>query len=706
MDSNSERLGSLMAFSDIGLILSTYGVLLAFNFLIEPVSINTWIVCTFFVGIKILVEGIADITGIGKSVIVSMLFVLIADGVIILINQLMAFGLSFRMLLIMTIVDLVIVMAAVLIWKAYARREAGTHIDHAQNSWVYDDHKAEPQTETATPQTQIHSKVNDLFEGEQPESHSEVEPLPQETTPSVFTETENEILNTDFFTSTSENEGLGGETFLTFDQITDELPSEAEIEEHLNRMGKSLYSDEEAFKPAFENINVEPTAAEEEDVQVADLFAQEELPQEPETSDFVTEYETVTAEAEPEKPEEEKPVEEVAPEYSIVEAFQQAKAEAEASAVEEAPQEAEETIETEEVPETVEAVIPEEEETEAVETETVEEPSVPVEETEEVEIEETPEPEVEVEEPIVAEEPESTEAVQEEEVVIPVVEEEKPVEVEEEPEVVEEPTQSFGLIDEEDFRQITGTLPILSEQFTPLSVDVTQNEVDTARYRTKEAMITLNNQLNQLIERYNASLSPEEVNKRISNIEVITIDDSIQSNDRLIRNKLKDIIDKQFVQDDVLHNLISVINKISNRSYTLDVAEDNLKERERLEQERQAEQRRREEELRRLQKEQEEHKARMEQQKREAEERRKRQEAIHQEQQERARREAEELRRQQEEAVKASITIDTNEVDEEPIVIKPSLKDNEIHLQNDDLDIIIDAQDLELLKEFLRQQGN
>lgn len=684
MDSQNERLGSLMAFSDIGLILSTYGVLLAFNYLIEPVGINTWIVCTFFVGIKILVVGIADITGIGKSVVVSMLFVLIADAVIILINQLMAFGLSLRMLLVMTIVDAIVIMAAVLIWKAFAKKSSGTVANQGKNSWVYDDERpqATSQPTTTTTNSEI---VNTLFQDGTQEQTSVPQELPVEETESVFGEHADDVFNTAFFTGSSNDEEQGGESFLSFDQITEELPSEDEIEAHLNAMGQSLYTEETPFTPAFETIETSTVTEPVKEVVTEDVNEPEITVEEPKTEEIQE-----TAEQE-EKPE--------------------------VSEVIELPQTEEEVIEVE--PE-AEPVV--QEETEEPVKEEIEE--TPVEVIEEDETEETSEPEVEeVEEPeieeIEAEEIEETKEEASTGFTIPLesqeTEKEQPKKFEvsgfgqqeETEEEVPEPTQPIGIINEDDFREITGTLPVLSEEFIPLSIDVTQNEVDEARAGTREALITLNTQLNQLIERYNQSLTPEQSDQYIENVEIISSDDSIQSSDRMIRNKLKDIIDKQFVQDDVLHNLISVINKISNRSYTLDVAEDNLKERERLEQARLAEEKRREEEKIRLQEEQRAYKAKLEAQRQEAE--RKRQEALKQEEQrvkeaEEAKKAALEKSRRQEEVTTGIIT--ETETNEQPAEIPFTLEGNEIHLQNDELDIIIDAKDLELLKEFLKQQGN
>ncbi|MGI6108561.1 MAG: hypothetical protein ACOYB8_01785 [Eubacteriaceae bacterium] len=137
MEENNDRMGLLMLIDDIGLLISTFGVLLGYSALVEPVSTNVWIICLFFAGIKILLTGIADITGIGRKLWVSIIFIALADGIIIFVNKFMSFGLSNMLLLYTTIADVVVITIAYFVWKKIAGREIRE--TEERKEWIHSD---------------------------------------------------------------------------------------------------------------------------------------------------------------------------------------------------------------------------------------------------------------------------------------------------------------------------------------------------------------------------------------------------------------------------------------------------------------------------------------------------------------------------------------------------------------------------------------
>lgn len=592
MNSQDERLGSLLAFSDIALVLSTYGVLLAFNYFVEPINTNTWIVFTFFVGIKILIEGIADITGIGKSVWVSMLFVVIADGLIILVNQLMAFGLSLRLLLIMSGVDIIVILVAVLLWKSFAKEEYHTTNENPQTDWVY---------EQVPNQTSNFTEENIPSEEEEKstapsEKHFDIDTetinttIPNNTTEDVFDfgplkEDKEEDIQKDIFeteqilNNINSNEPVSeGEVFINFAEITHELPTEEEIEKELA-----------LSKLPLENINEEEILA---------TTNTEESENKEETHTSITDLFKAN-------------INETVPEDKV-------KEEQEETTVEPVEVKPEETVIEPEVEVT----------TEPVETETVKEEVIPTEP-------------IEIEEPTVDETPVLTEEETEQVEEIPV---ETVSEVVEEPEETIEEVKPFFVETTNDFKEITGSNIGFIKHFNPISINVTPEEIKELRDIVKFETSRLNDNLNKLFEAYNDSLSPEQSDLRVKTLTTIDDSDSLLTSDRIVRNKIKLLIDKQFVSDDLIHSIIELTNKLNNRSYSIDVAEDNLNERIELDRQRELEQNK----------------------------------------------------------------VSVPKIEEKPAVQEvkttPVLKNNEVHLQNDDLDIIIDAADLELLKEFLAQQ--
>ncbi len=687
MSNQDERLGSLLILSDLALILSTYGVLFAFNYLIEPINANTWIICTFFVGIKILIVGISDITGIGRYYVVSLLFVLIADVIIFLINQLMAFSLSLRLILFMTIVDMVMVVIAIFIWKRITKQNFRP-IEPEGISW--DDEEFEesnvrqPVLETSTVGS------NDVFHFDSIEPEEEV----------------SENIVEDVATpETGTNEG-----FINFNELTEELPTQEEIEkqlafdEELGTTESDLFmvespqtniSDEEAVsninfytEETTENKTEEPQETEDNILFVTDegpLYADDKL------SKFVdNEYFSSNEEVEPEASE----IEALAEADTVVEEIpEEEPLEVE---VEEETGEIESTLEDEPIEEPVtteaiETVEPEEttifttsnEPEEPVFTEP-EEPLIPIipktEEVEATSIEEESEPtgeefnifnytsdqifnqeqsEAEVlEEADTVEEQKSTTDAFDDLFNVPLFNESSESETEEPPIMTTnvEEEDSFYIENIYDYNDITGSTIGFNKRFSPIPFNVTQDQLYTLTNDVKTEMIRFNDNLSKLIDAYNKSLPSSKSNEKINDLISLTNQDSINDADRIIRNKIDLLNQKGFVSEGLIHNFVEIINKLNNRVYSIEIAQENLNEKLKLEKEREAEQYR----------------------------------------QQRLR---EETHRTP--ASPFNVTSQTKEYTSKE---EPMLSESEVLLRNDDMDIIIDSADLELLKEFMAQQ--
>lgn len=117
MAEKNEKLGMLLLFDAIAVILSTFGVLMLFQLLQHESDMNLLIVSCFFVGIKILVLGIVDITGVARRAWIGLIFIIVADIIVFAVNIFMAFSISMRFLLITTIADIIIVFLAHLLWQ-------------------------------------------------------------------------------------------------------------------------------------------------------------------------------------------------------------------------------------------------------------------------------------------------------------------------------------------------------------------------------------------------------------------------------------------------------------------------------------------------------------------------------------------------------------------------------------------------------------
>ncbi|MEG0377360.1 MAG: hypothetical protein RR614_02670, partial [Eubacterium sp.] len=86
MAEKNERLGLLLLFDCIAVILSTFGVLFLSQIVNHESDVNLMIISCFFVGIKILLMGIGDITGLAKKIGVACIFILAADIIVFGIN--------------------------------------------------------------------------------------------------------------------------------------------------------------------------------------------------------------------------------------------------------------------------------------------------------------------------------------------------------------------------------------------------------------------------------------------------------------------------------------------------------------------------------------------------------------------------------------------------------------------------------------------
>lgn len=136
MKETKERFGMLLLFDIIGLLLTTLVVSIIISKVTSGLDFNLIIVSVFFFGLKILLMGIADITGIGKKLLVGILFIVLADVLVLGINVLMAFGLSNKLLLIIAATDIVMVILARVIWKAaFSEKQS-----ESKKEPVYDNH--------------------------------------------------------------------------------------------------------------------------------------------------------------------------------------------------------------------------------------------------------------------------------------------------------------------------------------------------------------------------------------------------------------------------------------------------------------------------------------------------------------------------------------------------------------------------------------
>ncbi|MDD2414193.1 MAG: hypothetical protein PHI94_03385 [Eubacteriaceae bacterium] len=116
-DNKEDRLGLLFIFDCIAVILSTYGVILAFKIMKMDVSSDLMIISIFFIGVKALIMGIGDLTGVTRRFWLGGVFIIIADFIILMVEILMSFGISSRLLMVTMAVDLVLVCIGHIVWQ-------------------------------------------------------------------------------------------------------------------------------------------------------------------------------------------------------------------------------------------------------------------------------------------------------------------------------------------------------------------------------------------------------------------------------------------------------------------------------------------------------------------------------------------------------------------------------------------------------------
>lgn len=573
MEDYNDRLGALMAFDDIGLIISTYGVLAGFNFLVSPLGANTWIVCTFFVGIKILLMGIADVTGIGRKMWVGLLFVLLADGIIVLVNQMMAFGLSNLMLLVTTGVDFIVIILAHIIWSKSFKKELVE--DDSRREWIRDEAER-PLEKTEIPDTSKaftqpikadEATLDELFKSDSPQvlvygeeevaqaNRDRAQASSEESKDTLFAEED----DTDYLFRELAN-SAGGEELFSFDSITSPLP---EITDDMleasakQRTAATQVSAEQSPQSGTAYAQTGAPAVQQAPAEAAPSFYDEP---EPEPSDGLSflDFDSITSELP------------VIDDNVLEAAAQQTN---EAVQVSEPVQAPEAVQVSKSVPETEQAtepvIIPETVQPEAVQAPEV---SVTAQPTEPV-VNEAPQVSViptaaaAAVAAAVAETPRQTKARETAELF---------KEVQAEPEVL-------------DYHSITGYIPKTPDSFVPVEQITTQNEIDTERGLIQNETKMLNRELDAVVDRIRSSeeeskqfeQSVDHLSSEVTNLPPIVLDDDITKSGRVIREKLRNIIDKQFVMKDVLNDLIETSDRLNRRILALDRIENQLKARER-----------------------------------------------------------------------------------------------------------------------------
>lgn len=278
MAEKSEKLGLLLLFDCIAVILSTYGVLLLFQFVSHDVDTNVMIVSCFFAGIKILMMGIGDITGLSKKLVIAIVFIVVADIIVFGINYFMAFSISSKLLLITAVADIVIILISHLIWgKVFGvsghsekkeRKEWLSNRDEDQDEEEYDDIFESLVTKDGNTDEIDTAAVNAGIE----EPYEEEESLFEddgEFEDEEFEDFEDE----DLFEEYDEDE-IEEEYFEEVEESIEEADEEEDDED--------TYLDEEAFKSLLINdddlTNLEPEEIDNDDVE--EIVTEEEQPEE------------------------------------------------------------------------------------------------------------------------------------------------------------------------------------------------------------------------------------------------------------------------------------------------------------------------------------------------------------------------------------------------------------------------------------------
>lgn len=278
MAEKSEKLGLLLLFDCIAVILSTYGVLLLFQFVSHDVDTNVMIVSCFFAGIKILMMGIGDITGLSKKLVIAIVFIVVADIIVFGINYFMAFSISSKLLLITAVADIVVILISHLIWgKVFGvsghsekkeRKEWLSNRDEDQDEEEYDDIFESLVTKDGNTDEIDTAAVNAGIEEPYEEEESLFED-DEEFEDEEFEDFEDEELFEEYDEDEIEEE--------YFEEVEESI-EEADEEED----DEDTYLDEEAFKSLLINdddlTNLEPEEIDNDDVE--EIVAEEEQPEE------------------------------------------------------------------------------------------------------------------------------------------------------------------------------------------------------------------------------------------------------------------------------------------------------------------------------------------------------------------------------------------------------------------------------------------
>lgn len=278
MAEKSEKLGLLLLFDCIAVILSTYGVLLLFQFVSHDVDTNVMIVSCFFAGIKILMMGIGDITGLSKKLVIAIVFIVAADIIVFGINYFMAFSISSKLLLITAVADIVIILISHLIWgKVFGvsghsekkeRKEWLSNRDEDQDEEEYDDIFESLVTKDGNTDEIDTAAVNAEIE----EPYEEEESLFEDD--EEFEDEEFEDFEEEEFFEEYDEDEIEEEYFEEVEESIEEADEEEDDED--------TYLDEEAFKSLLINdddlTNLEPEEIDNDDVE--EIVAEEEQPEE------------------------------------------------------------------------------------------------------------------------------------------------------------------------------------------------------------------------------------------------------------------------------------------------------------------------------------------------------------------------------------------------------------------------------------------
>lgn len=110
MSEQKERLGLILFLDSFALILSTFAVYMITNQMNQqPLIGDLALVLIYYVGIKVLILAIADVTGIGRSVLVAIFFAMLANGVVIVVELFMSMGVARQLMLVIAVVDIVLI---------------------------------------------------------------------------------------------------------------------------------------------------------------------------------------------------------------------------------------------------------------------------------------------------------------------------------------------------------------------------------------------------------------------------------------------------------------------------------------------------------------------------------------------------------------------------------------------------------------------